>query len=80
MGGRDSNLFNNVVVNINGWQRIWNMICFMSSKQEIVIMMACKYIYLHQGGPFYKSHEFSMLFIKHLLDILMNVNIVRINL
>jgi hypothetical protein len=49
----------------------------MSSKQEIVIMMACKYIYLHQGGPFHESHEFAMLFIKHLLDILMNANIVK---
>jgi hypothetical protein len=53
------------------------MICFMSSKQEIVIMMACKYIYLHQRGPFYKSHEFAMLFIRYLLNILMNANIVE---
>jgi hypothetical protein len=49
----------------------------MSSKQEIVIMMACKCIYLLQGGPFYEFHEFAMLFIRHFLNILMNENIVE---
>jgi hypothetical protein len=34
--------------------------------------MAC--LYLLQGSPFYKSHELAMLFIKHLLDTLMNAN------
>jgi len=34
-------------------------------------------LYLLRGGPFYKSHEFAMLFIRHLLDILMNANIVE---
>jgi len=32
--------------------------------------MVC--LYLLQGGPFYKSHQFAMLSIKHLLDILEN--------
>jgi hypothetical protein len=37
--------------------------------------MAC--LHLLRGGPFYKFHEFVMLFIKHLLDTLMNANIVE---
>ncbi len=41
-------------------------------------MMAC--LYLLGGGSFYKSHEFSMLFIKHFLDILMNANIMAVSL
>jgi hypothetical protein len=44
-------------------------------KQDIAASMTC--LYLLQGGPFYKSHEFSMLFIRHLLNILMNVDIVE---
>jgi hypothetical protein len=34
-------------------------------KQDIATSMA--FLNLFQGGPFYESHEFSMLFIKHLL-------------
>jgi len=47
-------------------------------KQDIATSMAC--LYLLQGGPFYESHEFSMLFIRHLLNILMNANIVEASL
>jgi hypothetical protein len=35
---------------------------------------------LFEGSPFYKSHEFSMLFIRHLLNILMTTNIVEASL
>jgi hypothetical protein len=30
-------------------------------------------LYLFRGGPFYESHEFAMLLIRHLLDTLMNI-------
>ncbi len=39
--------------------------------------MAC--LYLFRGGPFYKFHEFVMLFIKHFLDTLMNADIVEVS-
>jgi hypothetical protein len=51
---------------------------FLSSKQDIAILMAC--LYLLRGGSFYEFHEFAMLFIKHLLDILMNANIMELSL
>jgi hypothetical protein len=54
------------------------MICFLSSKQDITVPMAC--LYLLRGGSFYEFHEFAMLFIKHLLDILMNANIMEVSL
>ncbi len=54
------------------------MICYLSSKQEITALMTC--LYLLRGGPFYESHEFSMLFIRHLLDTLMNANIMEASL
>jgi hypothetical protein len=73
-----SNLRENVDINIKGHQRISSMICFLSSKQTITTLMAC--LYLLQGGPFYESHKFVMLFIKHLLDTLMNANIVEVSL
>jgi len=60
-----SNLPNNVDINIKGHQKISSMICFMSFKQEIAILMA--WLYLLPGGPFYKFHEFVMLFIKYFL-------------
>jgi hypothetical protein len=40
--------------------------------------MTC--LYLFQGGPFYESHKFVMLFMKHLLNTLMNANIVEVSL
>ncbi len=61
--GWESNLLNIVIVNIKGHQKILSMICFMCSKQEIVALMAC--LYLLRNGPFYESHEFAMLFIRH---------------
>jgi hypothetical protein len=33
-----------------------------------------------QGSPFYESHELAMLFIKHLLDTLMNADIMEASL
>jgi hypothetical protein len=51
------------------------MISSLSFKQDIVVPMAC--LYLLQGGPFCESHEFAMLFFRHLLDTLMNANIVE---
>jgi hypothetical protein len=63
--------FPNNVVNIKRRQKILSMICFMSSNQEIVALMAC--LYLLWNGPFYESHEFAILFIRHFLNILMNV-------
>jgi hypothetical protein len=51
------------------------MISFLSFKQDIMVLMAC--LYLLQGGPFYESHEFAMLFFRHLLNTLMNANIVE---
>lgn len=54
------------------------MICYLSPKQKIAALMTC--LYLLRGGPFYESHEFSMLFIKHLLDTLMNANIMEASL
>jgi hypothetical protein len=41
-------------------------------------LMACQY--LLWGGPFYKFHEFAMLFIKHLLNTLMHANIIEASL
>ncbi len=75
---KKSNLPDNVVVNIKGHQRISNMICFLSSKQDIAVSMA--YLYLLWSGSFYDFHEFAMLFIKHLLDTLMNANIMEVSL
>jgi len=54
------------------------MISSLFFKQDIVVLMAC--LYLLQGGPFYKSHEFAMLFFRHLLDTLMNASIVEASL
>jgi hypothetical protein len=54
------------------------MECCLSSKQNIVALMAC--LYLLWGSPFYEFHEFAMLFIMHLLNILMNANIVEVSL
>ncbi len=54
------------------------MVCSLSSKQKIAAPMTC--LYLLQGGPFYESHKFVMLFIKHLLNTLMNANIVEVSL
>jgi hypothetical protein len=39
--------------------------------------MAC--LYQLQGGPFYESHEFAMLFFRHFLDTLMIANIVEVS-
>ncbi len=39
--------------------------------------MAC--LYQLQGGPFYESHEFAMLFFKHFLDTLIIANIVEVS-
>ncbi len=75
---QESNLLDNVDFNIKGHQRISSMICSLSFKQEIVVPMAC--LYLLRGDPFYKFHEFVMLFIKHLLDSLMNVILWRLHL
>jgi hypothetical protein len=73
--GRECNLHDNVIVlNIKGHQRISSMICFLLSKQEITTPMT---LYLFRGGHFYMSHEFAMLFIKHLLNTLMNANIME---
>jgi hypothetical protein len=71
------NLHDNVVVNIKRDHRISNMICFLSSKQDIAVPMAC--LDLLRGGSFYEFHEFATLFIKHLLDVLMNVNIMELS-
>jgi len=38
---KKSNLHDNVVVNIKKDHRISNMICFLSSKQDIAVSMAC---------------------------------------
>jgi hypothetical protein len=73
-----SNLLDNVDINMKGGQKISNMICFMSSKQKIIVLMAC--LYLLWSGPFYEFHEFVILFIKHLLYNLMNANIVEVSL
>ncbi len=51
------------------------MVCFLSYKQKITVPMAC--LYLLRGSPVYKSHEFAMLFIRHLLDVLINANIME---
>jgi hypothetical protein len=71
----ESNLLDDVVVNIKGHKRISSTVCSLSFKQEIAVPMAC--LYLLQGSPFYKSHEFAMLFIRHLLDILMDAYIME---
>jgi len=49
----ESNLFNHIATNIKGCHRISNMVCFISSKQEIMTSMACTY--LLQDGPLYES-------------------------
>jgi len=73
-----SNLLDNVDINIKGHLRISSMVCSLSSKQKIVAPMTC--LYLLQGGPFYEFHKFVMLFMKHLLNILMNANIVEVSI
>jgi hypothetical protein len=40
--------------------------------------MAC--LYLLKSSPFYKFHGFAILFIKHFLNTLMNVNIMEASL
>jgi hypothetical protein len=74
---QEFNLLNDVVVNIKGHQRIYKMTCFLSSSQDIAVPMGC--LYLLRSGFFYNFHEFAMLFIKHLLDTLMNANIMEVS-
>jgi hypothetical protein len=68
---QESNLLDDVVVNIKGHQRISNMICFLSLKQDIAVPMAC--LYLLRNGSFYKFHEFKhILFTSNLLWVAFN--------
>jgi hypothetical protein len=54
------------------------MIYSLSSKYEFVALMAC--LYLLQGSLFYKFHELVMLFIKHLVNTLVNVDFMEASL